>query len=264
MKTKLLLITLLGACGIATAGEFAEKTVTYEIGDTVFESTMVWESENGDPRPGILMVPNWMGPTEASLEKARKVAAYGYVVMMVDMYGVGVRPKDASEAGKAAGAVRADRAMMRNRAAKALAVFRSTDGIPLQADKVAAIGFCFGGGTVLEMARGGADVDAVISFHGDLMSPTLESDAANTTAKVLVLHGAEDPYVPQEHVQAFVGAMLQTDADWQLVQFSGTVHSFTDSLADSPGFADFNPVSAARAFQYMEELLEELWNKKKK
>jgi dienelactone hydrolase len=93
-----------------------------------------------------------------------------------------------------------------------------------------------------------------------LLSPTLESDAKQVTGKVLVLHGADDPYVPQDHVSQFIAAMQATDVDWQLVQFSNTVHSFTDPLANAAGQAEYNPVAARRAFEYMEELLEEIWD----
>lgn len=258
MKSLFCAVAILAASFSVKASSFEQKQIDYQIDGISFQSTLVWEAGEAE-RPGILMVPNWMGPTEASLEKARKVAALGYVVMMVDMYGTEVRPKNASEASAAAGFVRADRALMRARAGLALEQFRSADGIPLDADRIAAIGFCFGGGTVLELARAGADVDAVISFHGDLISPTLESDSGKITAKVLVLHGADDPYVPQEHVQAFISTMLTTDADWQLVQYSNTVHSFTDPLAASPGAAEYNPVSAARAFAAMQDLFQEIW-----
>lgn len=238
---------------------YMEKEVSYNMGDKTFTGTVTWDDHSAKQRPGILMVPNWMGPTEASLKKAQFVASMGYVVMMVDMYGTDVRPQNSKEAGEAAGAVRGDRALMRERSLKALSEFRALEGIPLKDNDIAAIGFCFGGGTVLELARAGADVDAVISFHGDLVSPTLESDSSNVTAKVLVLHGAEDPLVPQDDVQAFVAAMLPTEADWQLIQFSNTVHSFTDPNASMAGTAEYNPRSASRAFEYMEELLEEMW-----
>lgn len=259
MKTlSTLAFSLVLATG-AIADDFNSKQVQYTIGGTDFMGTVVWEAGSMEARPGILMIPNWMGPTEASLEKAKEVAEEGYVVMMADMYGVEVRPSTSGEAAEAAGAVRADRMLMRSRAMGALEVFRSLDGIPLEADKVAAIGFCFGGGTVLEMARGGADVDAVISFHGDLLSPTLETDSKDIATRVLVLHGAEDPYVPQDHVQQFIEVMLGTEADWQLVQFANAVHSFTDPNAASPGKAEYNPLVAERAFEYMDELLEEMW-----
>ncbi|MBL8730274.1 MAG: dienelactone hydrolase family protein [Planctomycetes bacterium] len=237
------------------------KSVRYELGGTTFESTIVFDGTVDGTRPGILMVPNWMGPSEASLVEAKHIAADGYLVMMVDMYGVDTRPTNADEAGAAAGKVRGDRALMRARAGKALDVFRAEGkALGLDATKVAAIGFCFGGGTVLELGRAGADVAAIVSFHGDLASPTLEKDAGRTKAKVLVCHGADDPYVPQQDVQRFVEAMRATDVDWQLVQYSGTVHSFTDPTAASDG-ARYNERSATRAFASMNALLRSLWSR---
>ncbi len=239
--------------------QLVTKAVRYELDGKTFESVIVHPAKTGAPRPGILMVPNWMGPTQASLSKAMQVAGDGYVVMMVDMYGVDTRPSDAAQASAAATAVRSDRKMMRARADKALQVFRA-EGKPLGLDptKVAAIGFCFGGGTVLELGRSGADLAAIISFHGDLVSPTLADDAGKTRAKVLVCHGADDPYVPQADVQQFVAAMAKTDVDWQLLQFSGTVHSFTDPTAASDG-ARYHERSARRAFASMNLLLRSIW-----
>jgi len=243
-----------------TDGEgMVETVVSYELDGLVFESTIVHEADVDEPVPGILMVPNWMGPTESSLEKAKAVAEEGWAVMMVDMYGVEVRPADSEEAAEAAGFVRADRSLMRARLGKAHEVLLQRDDIPLIRERLAAIGFCFGGGTVLEYARSGADLDAVVSFHGDLVSPTLESDSGQVQSVVLVLHGADDPYVPQEDVAAFREAMLATEADWTLVQFGNAVHSFTDPQANAPGQAMYDPVVAERAFEFMEELLEELW-----
>jgi dienelactone hydrolase len=251
---------LLLAAGPAWADDFATREVTYTLDGTEFRSVVVWEADEDEPMPGILMVPNWLGPTEASLEKAKKVAAEGYVVMMADLYGVGVRPQNAAEAGQAAGFVRADRQLMRARTAEAHRQFKALSGIPLDAGRIAAIGFCFGGGTVLEYARSGADLEAVVSFHGDLMSPTLVDDSPQVRARVLVLHGADDPYVPQEHVQAFINAMRATEADWQLVQFSNTVHSFTDPDARAAGQAEYHPLSAERAFEMMEDLFDEIFD----
>jgi len=258
MKRILLTVSLLFSCSLLIA-EIERKTVTYSIGETTFVSTVVWDAESEDPRPGLLMVPNWMGPTGASLEKAEMIADDEYVVMMVDMYGQDIRPADSDEAARAADTVRQDRNMMRERALTALRQFRKLEGVPLEADQVSAIGFCFGGGTVLEMGRAGARVDAIVSFHGDLLSPTLESTAGMSRAKVLVLHGAEDPFVPQEHVEEFIDAMLQTEVDWQLIQYANTVHSFTDPDANWTGKAEYHPLSAERAFEAMEELFEEIY-----
>lgn len=247
------------AASAVSQTELQTKSVRYDLDGTTFESVIVHHGAPDQARPGILMVPNWMGPTEESLAKAKRIAADGYLVMMVDMYGTGTRPKNADEAGAAAGKVRGDRAMMRARAAKALDVFRAEGkALGLDAKKVAAIGFCFGGGTVLELGRAGADVDAIVSFHGDLASPTLAQDAGKTRAKVLVCHGADDPYVPQQDVQQWIDAMRPTGVDWQLLQLSGTVHSFTDPTAASDG-ARYNERSAARAFAAMHALLRSVW-----
>ncbi|MEM9314415.1 MAG: dienelactone hydrolase family protein [Pseudomonadota bacterium] len=251
----------LSAAAVHAENDFNVMTINHSVDGTDFVSTVVWDAETTDPMPGVLMVPNWMGPTEASLKKAKQVAEEGYVVMMVDMYGVDVRPQNAQEAGAAAGAVRSDRAVMRARANNALETFRALPqqgSVPLDSARVAAIGFCFGGGTVLELARSGTELDAVVSFHGDLLSPTLAADSANIQSKVLVLHGAADPYVPQDHVSQFVDVMNATDVDWQLMQFGGAVHSFTDPLAQSEG-ARYDAVVSARAFEVMDELFEELW-----
>lgn len=248
----------------AAQSKLQTKVIRYEQGGVTFESTIVYQGapEERAPekrRPGILMVPNWMGPSKASLAKAEQLAGDRYIVMMVDMYGIEVRPTNGEQAGAAATAVRADRELMRARAIKALQVFR-TEGAPLglDADRIAAAGFCFGGGTVLELGRAGADLAAIVSFHGDLLSPTLEKDANKTKAKVLVLHGADDPYVPQKDVEKFIDTMRHTDVDWQLVQYSATVHSFTDPTASADG-ARYHERSAKRAFAAMEQLLRSVW-----
>lgn len=258
------LLACLALAGLAvppavTTTGLQTKNVRYDLAGKTFEGVIVHHGDADAKRPGVLMVPNWLGPSAASLDMARRVAENGYVVMMVDMYGVDVRPTNASEAGAAAGAVRGDRAVMRARAQKALDVFR-TEGKPLGLDpgKVAAIGFCFGGGTVLELGRTGAALDAIVSFHGDLMSPTLAMDAGKTTARVLVCHGADDPYVSQQDVQQFVDTMRKTKVDWQFVEYSGTVHSFTEPTADSDG-ARYNERSAKRAFAAMRALFEDVW-----
>ncbi|MGJ8637778.1 MAG: dienelactone hydrolase family protein [Opitutaceae bacterium] len=247
--------------------DFVEKDVTYQIGDTEFAGKLIYEANEGsDPLPGIAFFPNWMGPaTEASHEKAREIAEGGFAVFIADMYGVDIRPKNGGEAGKAAGFVRADRELMRARASKAIEVFDSlATNHPIDTEKTIAIGFCFGGGAVLELARSGTDtIEGVVSFHGDLKSPTLESDAAQVKIPQLVLHGADDPYVPQTDVQTWIDTMQKAEVDdWNLVQFSNTVHSFTDPTAKSKG-AHYNERTAQRAFEMMEDYAAE-WLELKK
>lgn len=239
--------------------EFVEERVRYSYQETAFEGVLIYDRSIDGPAPGVFMVPNWMGVTSNAIEKAKKLAGDEYVFFVADLYGAEVRPDNSSEAGAAAGEVRGDRSLMRGRAEAALEAFREVEA-PLDSDRMAAIGFCFGGGAVLELGRAGAELDAIVSFHGDLLSPTLESDAGETEAKVLVLHGADDPHVPQSDVQEFIDVMRSTDVDWQLVQFGNSVHSFTNPSADTPGKADYNALTAERAFAYMELLFAEVWD----
>lgn len=240
-------------------GEQTIKVVRHTLGDTVFESTIVYTEPVDVLKPGILMIPNWMGPSEGSLEKAKKIAGDSYVVMMADVYGVDLRPTNGAEAGAAAGVLRSDRRLMRERVDHAMKVLlQEAASVGIDPEKLAAIGFCFGGGSVLEYARTGAPLDAVVSFHGDLMSPTLEPEASATKAKVLVLHGAADPYVPQSDVDTWVGVMLATDVDWQLIQFAHAEHSFTNPEAKSEG-SRYHERTATRAFAQMESLFSEIW-----
>lgn len=258
MKT-LIVLPLLTA---SLSAEVIQKKVAYESADTKFEGVLVYDDSLTEAAPAILMVPNWMGVTPSAVQKATEIAGTDRVVFVADMYGVDVRPTNAAEAGKAAGDVRADREVMRSRAQLALTTFLKQEA-PIDSESTAAIGFCFGGGTVLELGRSGADLDAIVSFHGDLVSPTLQADAAKTKGQVLVLHGAEDPFVPQEDVAQFEQAMLATDVDWQLVQFSNTVHSFTDPEATMTGKAEYNEVSSQRAFRYMDNLFDGLFSNNK-
>lgn len=245
-------------------GGWIQEPVAYELDKTEFRGLVVYDEElleAEDRVPGIFMVPNWMGPdTAASLEKAKEIAGDDFIVFIADLYGVNVRPGNASEAAEAAGFVRADRLLMRARTAKAFGAFQSlANQHPIDPSRMLGVGFCFGGGALLEYARSGSDqLEGIVSFHGDLASPTLERDAHEVRTPLLVLHGAEDPYVPQSDVEAFISAMRESQVDdWTLVQFSGAVHSFTDPTADSDG-ARYDKRTAGRAFEMMEEFAEDV------
>ncbi|UPW16797.1 dienelactone hydrolase family protein [Agarivorans sp. TSD2052] len=235
------------------------QTVTHTIGDTSFESTLVFDDQKQN-LPAVLMVPNWMGPTEGSLTKAKKIAEMGYAVMMADVYGVGVRPKNADEAKAAATVLRSDRALMRSRTKAALEAMKAN--VPagnVDANKVAAIGFCFGGGAVLELARHGEPLNGVVSFHGNLDTPN-PKDAENINTPILVLHGAIDPFVPASQVVAFEQEMTAANTDWQFVSFGGAVHSFTNPAAKMAGKAEYHPKAAARSYVMMDSFFAETLN----
>ncbi|CAE6925702.1 MULTISPECIES: dienelactone hydrolase family protein [Pseudomonas] len=258
MIKSILPYALLGISSLANA-EMVAKTVGYEIDGAEYEGLLVYDQSIKTPRPGLLMVPNWLGVTENAAKKAALVAGDKYVVFVADMYGKSIRPTNPEEAGKAAGAVRADRAMMRKRAQSAVEVLKAEGaGVALDASRLGAIGFCFGGGTVLELARSGADLKAFVSFHGNLDTPNPD-DAKNIKAPVLVLHGADDPSVPQAQVDGFVAEMKSAKADWQLVSYGGAVHSFTNPDANVPGRNQYHPLVAARSFKAMHNLLDEVF-----
>ncbi|WP_407291537.1 dienelactone hydrolase family protein [Stutzerimonas zhaodongensis] len=256
-KKTCIALALSGMVGVAEAAVVV-KPHAYEIDGEAYEGLLVYDDAVSAPRPGLLMVPNWLGVTERSAEKAARAAGDKYVVFMADLYGKKVRPSNPDEAKAAAGFVRGDRPLMRKRAQAAVEAFRSQDQVALADGKMAAIGFCFGGGAVLELARSGSDLDAFVSFHGNLDTPNPD-DAKQIKSPVLVLHGADDPAVPKEQVDAFIAEMKATDADWQMNIYSNAVHSFTDPYANAPGRNEFNPLVAERAFQAMNNLLDEVF-----
>lgn len=259
MRRTLFALALL-ALGLSApvAAETIAKPVSWQHGGKDFDGYLVYDAGEDDLRPGLLMVPNWMGVTDSAIEKAKALAGDDYVILLVDMYGRGVRPADTNEAGAAAGAVYADRDALRGRINTALDVLRNSAGqAPLDAGKIGGIGFCFGGAIVLELARTGADVAGVVSFHGNLETP-LPAKAGDLKASVLVLNGAADTYVPQAQIDAFQAEMATAGADWQFVNFGGAVHCFAEADANSPGCM-YEPKAAKRAYGMMEDFFDELF-----
>lgn len=240
------------------AAQVLAKPVAYEIDGTAHEGWLVHSASLAAPRPGLLMVPNWMGVTGNALKKAARVAGERYVVFVADLYGSAVRPQNADEAGAAIGPLGADRGLLRKRAQTALTTFQAQAGeAQLDLDRLGAIGFCFGGCTVLEMARAGVPLKGFVSLHGTLDTPNPD-DARNIRGPILVLHGANDPLVPQTQVQGFIAEMQAAPGvDWQLVQYGGAVHSFSNPAANMPGMTEYHPVVAARAFRALDDFFSE-------
>lgn len=254
MRT-LIAIALFGLSAAAFAKPVAEP-VSWSHGGTDFDGYLVYDDSESDKRPGLVMVPNWMGVNDSAIAKAKQIAGDDYVVLLVDMYGRGVRPANADEAGKAAGAVYADREALRGRINTALGVLRSSAAkAPLDATQLGAIGFCFGGAVALELARSGADIGGVVSFHGNL-STTMPARAGDVKASLLVLNGADDSYVPLEQITGFQKEMTEARADWQFVNYSGAVHCFAEADANSPG-CQYQPLAAKRAYAAMEDFFDE-------
>ncbi|MBF0400334.1 MAG: dienelactone hydrolase family protein [Magnetococcales bacterium] len=260
MFSRFLLPCLLILLPTFVEAAMVEERVKHVHEGISFESVLIYEDTVTIARPAVLMVPNWMGVTPQAIAQARQVAGSAYVVLVADLYGEGVRPKNPVEAQQAATFVRSDRLLMRARANNALdALLAAGQKVGVDATRTAAIGFCFGGGAVLELARSGRKLGGVVSFHGNLDTPN-PADAAQIKGSVLVLHGADDPYVPESQVQAFAAEMkAQPQLDWQLVQLGGAVHSFTDPEANTPGRAQYHARSAQRAFAWMGQFFAEIF-----
>ena len=196
MRVSIALFLVLTLAGIG-GGRAAVKTETieYKHGDVVLEGILATDDAAPGPRPGVLVIHEWTGVGDYVEGRVEQLAALGFVAFGADLYGKGARPE-------------------------------------VDKERIAAIGYCFGGGAVLELARGGAELAGVVSFHGNLDTPE-PKDAERIRAKVLVCHGAADPYVPEEQVDAFRGEMDDAGVDWQMIFYGGAVHSFTNPAAGS-------------------------------
>jgi dienelactone hydrolase len=233
--------------------------VVYKEGAAELEGYLA-KSTHAQSGKAILIVPDWKGISPFYEKKAKQLADDGYVALVADIYGKGVRPKTGEEAGALAGKYKGDRPLLRKRIEAALARLVAEKGV--KPDQVVAIGYCFGGTTVLELARAGAAVQGVVSFHGGLATPT-PADAKNIKAKVLALHGADDPNVPDAEVAGFEKEMRDAGVDWQLVKYSGAVHAFTnpDAGNDNSKGAAYNAKADKRSWRAMNDFFAEIYGK---
>ncbi len=232
-------------------------TLDYNDGDTVLEGYVAYE-ESDTQKPLVLVAHDWTGRREFACKAAERVAGLGYVGFALDMYGKGVFGKDGDTAGNSAlmAPYAADRALLRRRVRAALVAGRNIPQV--KATRVAAMGYCFGGMCVLELARSGADVLGVVSIHG-IFAP---GDAPNgeIRARVLCLHGHDDPMVPPEQVLAFQQEMSAAGIDWQVHSYGGVRHAFTNPAANDARFGTvYNASAERRAYQSLENFLAEIF-----
>jgi dienelactone hydrolase len=258
MKALLAIFGAVAALAAASGaqGEVTAERVEYRQGDAVLEGYLAYDDAVKGRRPGVLVAHEWMGLNAYAKKRADQLARLGFVAFALDVYGKGARPKDAKEAAAIAGSYKADRSLLRARAAAGLAVLR--DHRMADPSRLAAIGYCFGGTTVLELARSGAELRAVVSFHGGLDAPT-PRDARNIRAKILAFHGADDPFVPPAQVAAFEQEMREGGVDWQLVIYGGAVHGFTnpENGNDNAKGAAYNERADRRSWETMKAFFDE-------
>lgn len=232
------------------------RPIVCQDGPARLECMLYHDTSWSQPRPGILVFPTWAGRDTFVLEKAQALAALGYVALAVDPYGSAQIGNNPSECGALMNAAAQDRMKLQARLSLCLESLRSQPEV--DGKKMAAMGFCFGGLCALDLARSGANLQAAISLHG-ILSAAPEQVVHPIRAKVLVLHGFEDPMAPPEAANQLGQELTAAGADWQLHQFGNTQHAFTNPKANDPGFGTvFNPLSNQRSWRLVQDFLAEV------
>ena len=244
------------ALSLATLPILAGQPLSYADGATKLAGYVARPAATKGKVPGVVVVHQWMGLTDHERHVSDDLAKLGYVALAADIFGEGVHPKDTAEAGKLAMTYKGDRALYRRRIAAALETLKAQKGV--DGSRIAVIGFCFGGTGAIEAARAGMPVKAVVSFHGGLDVPA-GYQAEPISAKVLVCHGADDPFVPAKDVAAFHDEMRQAKADYVFVAYGGAVHAFTQKEAgnDNSKGAAYNEAAQRRSWQHMKDFFKE-------
>jgi len=233
------------------------RTVEYRDGDTVLEGYMAWDDTSHDPRPGVLVSHAWAGRGEFEESRAERLAELGYVGFALDVYGKGVLGDSKEENSALMQPMLDDREMLQRRLHLALEQIRKQKEV--DPTKVAAMGYCFGGLCVLDLARTGADIQGIASFHGLFMKPG-NTDENKISAKVLVMHGWDDPMATPDQVLGLTEELNGMGADWQIHAYGNTTHAFTNPSANDPEFGTvYSPVAEARSWQNLQLFLAELF-----
>ncbi|MGC8604182.1 MAG: dienelactone hydrolase family protein [Desulfomonilaceae bacterium] len=240
---------------------FAEpqtQVVEYKDGNTILEGYLAAPKVIGDKKPGILIVPDWMGVRKPYKDIADRLADMGYIAFVADIYGKDVRPSNNQEAATEATKYKSNRKLMRQRVLSGLNELKKDPNVDQK--RIAAIGYCFGGTTVLELARAGAPVVGVVSFHGGLDSPSPQ-DGKNIKAKILILHGADDPLVSAKDIAAFQQELRNGGVDWQMIYYGDAVHSFTQPTAgnDKSIGTAYNERADKRSWEAMKQFFREIF-----
>lgn len=239
------------------------EEVEYKAGDTILKGYLAYDDAVKGKRPGVLVVHEWWGHNEYARKRARMLAELGYTALAVDMYGDGKQAAHPDDAGKFSSEVakNLDLGMSRFMAGMRLLQGQKT----VDKDKIAAIGYCFGGAVVLQMARAGVDLDAVVSFHGSL-GTSLPAEPGKVKARVLVMNGADDPFVAAESIEAFKKEMSDAKVNYQFVSLAGAKHSFTNPEADGFGKKfnlplEYNAAADKQSWEGMKQLFAEVFAK---
>jgi dienelactone hydrolase len=258
-RSLLALLTFMTLTSAPALAKIKTESIEYKQGDQTLVGYLAYDTALKGARPGVLPVHAWMGLDDYTKRRARELAQLGYVAFAADIYGKGNLPKTADEAAKISGQYRSgDRKLLRERAEAGLAELEKNKSV--DKSHLFAIGYCFGGTAVMELAMTGAPLKAMVTFHGGMDFSKTIADVKNIKAHILILHGALDPYSPLDQVMTLEKAMNDAKIDYQIVLYSGAVHAFTDPSAgnDPSRGAAYNPIADHRSFLAMKDFFAEL------
>ncbi len=235
------------------------QQVQYQQGQTSLVGYLAYDDTKEGRRPGVLVIHAWWGLNPYAKQRAVQLAELGYVAFALDMYGAGKTTADAAHAKQWSDALYGT-PLLRQRAQAGLAVLAAHERV--DPARMAAIGYCFGGSTVLELAYSGAEIKGVVSFHGGVPLPK-PGDTLQTKAKILICHGADDPFVPAERRGEFKRALDGSGVDWLWISYGGAVHSFTYPQADQAGIegVSYQPAADQRSWGHMKQFFDEIFGK---
>ncbi len=237
-----------------------QEAVVYKDGDVDLKGYLYWDDAFSGKRPGVLVAHEWWGLNDYAKLRAEMLAETGYVAFAADMYGDAKMTRHADEAKGWMQQIASNATLWQRRANLALEQLKSHPKV--DNEELAAIGYCFGGATVMQMAYSGADLDGVVSFHGSL-PPATPEQAADVKASVLIAHGDADSFVPADRIGAFKKALSDADVDWEMNIYAGAKHGFTNPYADGYGMDGlaYQEKADRRSWLRMLAFLEELFEK---
>jgi len=241
----------------------AVEKITYQAGSITAHGALVWNEKVSGKRPLLLVMSNWLGVTDFIVKRAATMAGDKYVAFCADMYGGGKTCEGPPTSLEWMTAVRQDRVEGRKRVNAALQTMiaeANKRGIG-DSSKKAAVGFCFGGGNVLELARSGAELDAVVSLHGDLTT-TMPAKKGDIKCAVFVLHGSKDPVAPKADRDTLEAELDGAEANWQMLDFGGRIHSFAEPETKMPGVAEYHAGAAHQTYRMLDDFIQDAFNKK--
>lgn len=252
----LMTLVVVGTVAAPAMAEIQTKKIAYKDGDTALEGTLAWDDASTGKRPGVLVVHEWWGLDDYARDRAKQLAGMGYVAFALDMYGKGKLTEHPAEAREMATAMRSNMDGWRKRALAGLDVLKGQDVV--DPTRLAAIGYCFGGSTCLQLAYAGAPLKAVATFHAALPMPT-KDDVAKIKPKIAVFHGAKDAFIPEMQIKKFREALDAGEISYEFVPYEGAVHSFTVPGADKRGIEGmkYDKKADEDSWKRMQELFRE-------